>query len=176
MAWVLYLGLAIVGIVWLGLARGELSLKIFLDPEGLGIDVVLGIGSGAFLVAGWRFLRRFLKSMRELENVMRPWCLSLDNSEIFGLALLSGFSEELFFRGALQSSLGWFLATLIFAALHTGPGRVFLVWTIFAFFAGSLFAALAHYRGSIFSPFLAHFLVNWINLHALASNATTSSD
>lgn len=176
MAWVFYLVLAIVGVVWIGLARGGLSLEIFFDPEGFVLDLVLGVGSGTLLVVGWRLLRQLLRSMRELEDVMRPWCLSLDSSEIFGMALLSGFAEELFFRGALQYSFGWFWATLIFAALHTGPGRVFRVWTIFAFLAGLLFAALAHYRGSIFSPFLAHFLVNWINLHTLTSNATTSSD
>jgi hypothetical protein len=112
--------------------------------------------------------------MRELEDVMRRWFGSVDASQVFVLALISGFSEELFFRGALQSSLGWIWATLIFTLLHSGPGRVFRVWTAFALVAGLLFAALVHYRDNLLAATVAHFLVNWVNLHGLTRSKVLS--
>lgn len=167
MAWTFYLVLAIAGVIWLALAEGSLTLGLFVDTGGIGLDLALGVGCAAVLSGGWRGLRRFSASMRELEGVMRRWFGSIDSSEIFVLALISGFSEELFFRGALQSSLGWIWATLIFTLLHSGPGRVFRIWTAFALVAGLLFAALVEYRGNLLAATVAHVLVNWINLHGL---------
>lgn len=178
LAWVFYLALALAGVVWLGLAHGGLSLATFLDPDprSLAVDVALGAGCAAALSAGWRLLRVFVGSMRRLEDVMRRWFGELDGAQVFVLALISGFSEELFFRGAMQSSLGWIWATLLFALLHHGPGRIFRVWTAFALVAGLAFAALTQYRGNILAATVAHFLVNWINLHLLMSQAPGASD
>ena len=169
MAWTFYLVLAIVGVVWLGLAEGSFTLDLFLDPERVATDLALGVGCAAVLAGGWHALRRFFAPMRELEAIMRRWFGELDSSKVFVLALISGFAEELFFRGALQSSIGWVWATLIFTLLHSGPGRIFRIWTLFALIAGLCFAALAHYRGNILAATVAHVLVNWINLQALMS-------
>lgn len=171
LAWVFYLVLALAGVVWLGLAHGGLRLATFLDPDprSLGVDCALGAGCAAALAGGWRLLRVFVASMRRLEEVMQRWFGALDAAQVFVLALISGFSEELFFRGAMQSSLGWIWATLIFTLLHHGPGRIFRIWTAFALVAGLAFAALTHYRGNILAAVVAHFLVNWINLHLLMS-------
>ena len=167
MAWIFYLVLAVAGVVWLGLAEGALTLDLFLDKGRIAADLALGVGAAALLSGGWHGLRRFSSSMRELERVMRRWFGGVDSSEIFVLALISGFAEELFFRGALQSSLGWVWATLIFTLLHSGPGRVFRIWTVFALVAGLLFAALVEYRENLLAATVAHVLVNWINLHGL---------
>ena len=88
----------------------------------------------------------------------------LDDGEIAALALLSGLAEELFFRGAMQGALGWPLATLTFAVLHTGPGRVYRVWTLFAAIAGLLLAGLVVWRGTLLPAIVAHILgkgINW---------------
>lgn len=175
-AWIFYLVLAIVGVVWLGLAKGSLDLGLFLDPKHVLVDLALGASCAAALAGGWHALRRFFAPMRELEAIMRRWFGEIDSSEVFVLALISGFSEELFFRGALQSSLGWVWATLIFTLLHSGPGRIFRIWTVFALVAGLCFAALTHYRGNILAATVAHVLVNWINLQALMSLRPETSD
>jgi len=57
------------------------------------------------------------------------------------LAVLSGFAEELFFRGAVQGAFGWLPATLAFAVLHSGPGKAFRLWILFAAIAGSFLQA-----------------------------------
>jgi uncharacterized protein len=85
-----------------------------------------------------------------------------------GLALLSGFAEELFFRGAVQGSLGLWLGTAIFALVHTGPHRSFRLWTAFAAVAGLLFGGLFAWRGSLLAPIAAHVLVNAVNLRELS--------
>ncbi len=176
LAWRFYLVLAIAGVIWLGLARGALTLELFLDPRHLLQDLALGVAAAFVLVGGWQTLRRFVAALRQLEDVMRGLFGPLDRSEVFVLALISGFAEELFFRGAMQSSLGWVWATVIFALLHTGPGRLFRPWTVFAAAAGLLFAALTHYRDNILAAFVAHFLVNWINLNALTSKSREPTD
>ena len=33
-AWVFYLVLAVIGIVWLGMQRGRLGIELFVDPGG----------------------------------------------------------------------------------------------------------------------------------------------
>ncbi len=99
----------------------------------------------------------------------------LTASEAFGLALLSGFAEELFFRGAVQGQWGFVPATILFALLHSGPGRAFRFWTLFAALAGLLFGGLMVWRGNLLAPVLGHFLVNGVNLRRLAAGTLLDS-
>jgi membrane protease YdiL (CAAX protease family) len=92
----------------------------------------------------------------------------LGTGEVIGLALLSGFSEELFFRGAVQGAWGWFPATVLFALLHAGPGTTFKVWTAFAGIAGLTMAGLMIWRGNLLAPVVTHVLVNAVNLGRLS--------
>jgi hypothetical protein len=89
-------------------------------------------------------------------------------SEVIALAMLSGFAEEVFFRGAVQGTFGLVPATLFFALLHTGPGRTFRLWTAFAALAGLIFGALMLWRGSLLASILGHFIVNAINMNSLS--------
>jgi len=92
----------------------------------------------------------------------------LQPGEAVALAVLSGFAEELFFRGAVQGAFGWLPATLAFAVLHSGPGKAFRLWTLFAAVAGLVFAGLTVWRGNLLAPIVGHFLVNAVNLGRLA--------
>lgn len=85
------------------------------------------------------------------------------------MALLSGFAEELLFRGAIQGSLGIWVATILFALLHSGPGGSFRLWPVFALVAGALFGALVLWRGNLLAAIVAHAVVNAINLGRLAA-------
>ena len=99
----------------------------------------------------------------------------IDLSEVVALALLSGFAEELFFRGAVQGSWGWLPATVLFALLHTGPGPAFRLWTLFAAVAGMVLAALMIWRGNLLAPVVAHGLLNGINLGRLVRSGKGGS-
>lgn len=168
-AWGIYLVLAIAGAVWLGLAEEDgLALEQFLDPATWWADLLWGLAAGAALLGLWLAGRLLLPMARELERTIAELLDGLSPSDALALALISGFAEELFFRGAVQGSFGVVAATVLFALLHTGPGRPFLLWTAFALAAGAAFGALALTRGNLLAPIVAHVMVNAVNLTRLA--------
>lgn len=169
LAWGIYLVLAVGGVVWIGLRLGTIPLALFLEPASLAADVGLGLGAAALLVGIWALARRATPAARRLEEELHGLLGPLDTSEVVALALLSGFAEELFFRGAFQGALGWPLATVAFALLHTGPGRAFRIWTLFALVAGLVFAGLVEWRHTLTPAIVAHVGVNLVNLHHLGS-------
>ena len=177
MAWIFYLVLALAGCLWIGLRQGEIPLALFVDRERWWLDAGLGLAAGALLLGAWGAGRQLLPMARELEGALAGLLGALPTSEVLALAALSGFSEELFFRGAVQGAVegpaGLALATLLFALLHTGPGRAFKLWTAFAAVAGLVFGGLMLWRGNLLAPALAHALVNAVNLRRLARAPTT---
>jgi uncharacterized protein len=178
LAWIFYLALALGGCLWIGLARrGPIPLSLFLDPapSRLALDLVLSVAAGLALVGLWRLGRRLLPAARELDAQLGHLLGGVSRVDAVALALLSGFAEELFFRGAMQSALGWFPATVLFAAVHTGPGRAFRLWTLFALIAGLLFATLTLWRGNLLPAIVGHVVVNAINLSDLAARRQPAS-
>lgn len=167
LAWFFYLFLALGGVAWVGFREGAIPLGLFVDPAGWWIDLGIGVAGGAALIGVWRVLGRLSAQARELERELGRMLGPLEPAEVVGLALLSGFAEELFFRGAMQGSWGWLPATLIFAAIHTGPGRAYRLWTLFAAIAGLLLAGLMLWRGNLLAPVIAHVVVNGVNLSRL---------
>jgi membrane protease YdiL (CAAX protease family) len=170
-AWVFYLVLAIGGALWIGGRRGAIPLALFVDPGGWWVDLGLGLVAGGVLLAAWQAGLRRLPSAGELETKLGELLAGVELPEVVALALLSGFAEELFFRGAVQEAWGWPLATLLFALLHVGPGAAFRSWTLFAALAGLIFAGLMEWRGNLLAPVLAHAMVNAVNLGRLTRRA-----
>jgi membrane protease YdiL (CAAX protease family) len=166
-AWWFYLLLAVAGAIWVGARRRTIPLALFLDRGRWPLDLALGLGAAVLLVALWRLGRR-LPSARELEASLAVLLGPLDGGDVAGLALLSGFAEELFFRGAVQGAWGWLPATLLFALLHSGPGKAFRLWSLFAVVAGLLFAGLTLWRGNLLPAVVGHVAVNAVNLRGLA--------
>jgi membrane protease YdiL (CAAX protease family) len=82
----------------------------------------------------------------------------------WGLAIASGFGEELLFRGAAQPALGIVLASLLFAAVHYLPGPGLWIWTLYAALAGLALGGLFHWTGDVLAPALAHTVLNGVNL------------
>ena len=128
----------------------------------------LGAGAGLILVALWELIGRRLAAARRFEELLRGVLGTLDTTQAIGLALLSGFAEELFFRGAVQDAWGFWIASALFAALHTGRDRGLWIWTVFALVAGLLFGGLVLRTGNLLAAMVAHILVNAINLSRLA--------
>lgn len=168
LAWGFYLVLAVAAVVWIGSSHGSIPLALFVDPASWWIDAILGVLAGLALVALWDVGRHLLPAMRRLEEALAEQIGPLDPAEALALALISGFAEELFFRGAVQSSWGFLWATAIFTAMHWGRARVFRWWTLFAFVAALVFGGLTAYRGNISAAVISHTLVNGINLYRLS--------
>jgi membrane protease YdiL (CAAX protease family) len=167
-AWIVYLALAVAGLVGLGFEHGAIGRELFLSAETWWIDLALGAGAAALLLAIWTAARRFLPECRELESRITVLLGPLRLDEALALALISGLAEEVFFRGALQGAIGPVAATVVFAALHLGPGRAFRFWSVFALAAGALFCALALERGNLLAPIVAHVTINALQLARLA--------
>jgi len=164
LAWGFYLLLALGGVVWLGTTQGSIRATVFIDPARWWQDLLLGLAAASVLLLSWRFAEHFFAPVKELERQLGEMLAGISPGDVLPLALLSGFAEEFFFRGAMQMAWGWPWATAIFALLHTGRQRIFLLWTAFAAIAGLLFALLTEWRGNLLPAILAHVLVNAINL------------
>ena len=157
--------LALAGAVWEGLRlEGAIPVGWFVDVGAWQLDSILGVGSALLLLVVWELLRVMAPSARALEAHLVDVLAGADTGELLGLALLSGFSEELFFRGAVMCAWGWLPATILFALLHAGPGKSFALWTAYAGLAGGVFAALTLWRENLLAAILAHVLVNSVNL------------
>jgi membrane protease YdiL (CAAX protease family) len=155
-------------VVWIGARRGRIGSTLFFDPARWWIDLAAGAGCALALLGAWELAGRRLDAARRFEALLRGVLGSLDASRALGLALLSGFAEELFFRGAVQGAWGYWIATALFAALHSGRDRGLWVWTVFAFAAGAAFGALVLWTGNLLAAIVAHVLVNAVNLTRLA--------
>ncbi len=163
-----YLGLAVVGVLWLGLRRGRLGLELLIDPGGWWIDVGCGLGLGALLLGGWRLWRWRSARARALEAELAALLAPLSRGDALGLALVSALGEEIFFRGALQEAIGWLPTALLFALLHAGPGRNLRVWSLFALVAGLALGLFVELRGALGGAIVAHLLVNGVHLISLS--------
>ncbi len=171
----IYLALAVAAVLWLGLRNGTIPLGLFFDRETWFIDVAAGAGVAATVVGLWQLGIKLLPSARELERAIARILGPLSTSEVITLAILSGFAEELFFRGAVQSQWGLVPASLLFALLHIGPGREFRLWTVFALVAGLALGALMLWRGNLLAPALAHVSVNLVGLSRLPKASPESA-
>jgi hypothetical protein len=159
----------VVAALWIGIRDQGVALAQFVSARPL-VDITSGVVTGLLLHLSWRLAERGSATARQLGDELRGLLGPLASGEIAALALISGFAEEIFFRGALQGSLGWPLATLIFALLHTGPGKTLRLWGIFALLAGAIFGGLLIWRGALLAPMVAHVLVNALGLRQLASD------
>jgi len=153
--------------VWIGLRGHGIPASLFLPAAPYWwIDPLAGVaGAGALLLAWWAARRWGIA--RQLETTLRERLGPLTATEALGLALLSGVAEEVFFRGAVQPAWGFYPATLIFAALHSGRGRAMMLWTTSALAAGAVLGALMLWRGTLFAPIVCHALVNAVQLRRL---------
>lgn len=175
-AWGLYLFLALAGAIWIGFQKGVIPLSLFLDTRRWWLDLGLGLGAGLLLLGLWAAAERIFPLARDLEAKLAQALGPLSGSEAFALALLSGFAEELFFRGAVQGTLGLVGATILFGLLHSGPGKELRLWTLFALLAGGVLGLLMAWRGNLLGPVAGHFLVNAVNLRRLADRAKESAE
>lgn len=86
---------------------------------------------------------------------------SLNYSEIFFICILIAVSEELLFRGVLQTTFGYIPASVIFALVHvrylSKPVLLISVMLI-SFFIGYLFEV----TGNLYVTIFAHFTVDFI--------------
>jgi membrane protease YdiL (CAAX protease family) len=130
---------------------------------GLGVGLAL-VGLTRALTRSWAPMTRMADGLSDLLGpIAWHWGLLL--------ALLSGFAEELLFRGALWPTLGLIGTTLLFGLLHVLPRRRLWLYPVFAIVAGLLLGLLREGTQSLWPAILAHVTVNALNLAWIGSRA-----
>lgn len=137
-------------------------------PLLLALSPLIGLALGLFVVFLSRLAVHRFDWARRLHSDFRSILGPLSWREILVLALASSVGEELLFRGALQPMIGVWMQAIVFALLHIGPGLRFLPWTLSALALGLVFGWLFQFTGDLGGPIVAHFAINYMNLHFIA--------
>lgn len=132
---------------------------------------VIGVLVGLLLVYLSRLSLNYFRWSRQLHREFRLILGDQSHRELFLLALASSIGEELLFRGALYPWLGLWPQALLFAALHIGPGKRFIPWTLMALCIGLLFGLLVQFTGDIGAAITAHFTINYLNLRFIVGHS-----
>ncbi len=172
MAALFYAVLAVLAALWRVRWAGEPLFFVDVAAQERGVhwpgDLLLGLGAGALVIAISYLITRFSAAgellARRLAGALGP--LSIWQTTF--LALISGFAEEVFFRGAVQPRVGLIAASVAFGIAHFVPRREFYLWTVFSVLAGALLGFLFEHTGNLIAPIAAHTLVNAVNLPILA--------
>ncbi len=169
LAALLYAGLALAAVAWSVLA-GRPHL-VYVPGQctlfSLAWGAAAGAGLGLLVVLLSQVSLRYFGWARELYRWFAGVLGPLTGAQAFWFALLSATGEELFFRGAMQPSLGLWITSIIFGLAHLPPRRRYLHWTVSALLLGLGFGVLTEQSGNLAGAWLGHLLVNWLNLGQL---------
>ena len=161
LAAVFYAALLLAAVV-LGALTGR---NVFALGDRPLLDLCAGVAVACGTVVSGLVLYRISPILRKLSDELAPHLVDgARRRDLVLLSVLSGVGEEILFRGALQPVIGLVAASLLFGALHVGPDRRYLVWTVWAVGAGFLFGALYLWTGGILAPVIAHVLHNAVTL------------
>jgi uncharacterized protein len=123
--------------------------------------LLVGTATACGTVALSVLLYRVVPALRKLSDELAPRLVDHANKgDLVLVSVFSGVGEEAFFRGALQPVLGLVATSFLFGALHVGPDRRYLVWTLWAVSAGFLFGFLYEWTSGLLAPMTAHVLHN----------------
>jgi uncharacterized protein len=144
--------------VALGTLGGRNALALG-DPALFGLAV--GVVTAFLTVASGILLYRLSPAIRKISDELAPRLVDgAKRRDLVLVSIFSGVGEEALFRGALQPVLGIVVTSLLFGALHVGPDRRYLVWTLWAVGAGFLFGFIYEWTGGLLAPMTAHVLHN----------------
>jgi membrane protease YdiL (CAAX protease family) len=128
----------------------------------------VGLLFGLLMVFLSRLAVHSLEWARVLHREFHALVHELNAREIFILAASSSVGEELLFRGAMLPSTGLLFSSALFAVMHWRPQWRFLPWTIMSFILGLAMGLLYVKLGNLGAPIVAHFTINFLNLHYIA--------
>lgn len=167
-----YGGLLLFSTLWCYL--GEIDLAPYLIPRPK--DLLIGAGAGLLLVGSSALLmtlshllekglkasptQRVFHSMKEIAfNELAPIFDEAKPFDIVLLSILSGFCEEVFFRGAVQLDFNIWIAAAVFGFFHM-PSFKYLTYGIWATAVGIFLGLLMDHTHSLWTPIVAHTLNN----------------
>ncbi|MBA3992944.1 MAG: hypothetical protein C0469_05395 [Cyanobacteria bacterium DS2.3.42] len=162
--------LLLIATIWCWL--GNIPLAPVLVPHGkdFAIGAAVGIAlviTSAVLYGASHLLEKVLKkksgpilSIKQIAvEELAPLFAQLNAVDIFLIAVVSGFCEEVFFRGALQLDFNLWIAAGIFGMFHMPTFR-YLTYGVWAMAAGVVFGLTMETTHSLWAPITGHAINN----------------
>ena len=145
--------------------------RLFGEKEPTLVGLLGAAGLAIGLVALWRTGARIWTPLadatEEVQRVVGP----ISTGDAILLAVVSGFAEELLFRGALWPHLGLVGSSLLFGLVHVLPRRSLWVYPLYATACGFLLGLLRAGTENVVPAMLCHALVNALNLAWVGARA-----
>jgi CAAX protease family protein len=164
--WLLSIALVALSVLWAWLRALPLGTMLVPSP----VTLVGGVLAGAALWGTIPFLLRTSSMQLVWREILEPFSATLATRDVVMIALLSGVTEELFFRGVLLPETGLVVSSLCFGALHA-LCAVYFGW---ATAVGAGMGALTLIGGSLVTPIVAHATYNLGALLLLRRSARRS--
>jgi membrane protease YdiL (CAAX protease family) len=149
-------GLGLVGLIWISIRSIPINFRF--DTEALSLGILAATVFSVVNLGLYGYSRRLGHPAQVhafLENELFPVFRRVGRFEIILLALLAGFGEEIFFRGALQQETGLWVASFIFGILH-GPSKDLWPLGLWAAVMGVLLGVVYESTGNLVVPAVAH--------------------
>ncbi|MBS1953435.1 MAG: CPBP family intramembrane metalloprotease [Cyanobacteria bacterium SZAS-4] len=141
------------------------ALKPDVIPVGIGIFAGAATAFSGFVslfLAGKSDPKSKIYELRSLVyDHVAPLFAQLTVLDILLIAASTGFCEEIFFRGVLQSELGIVFAAVLFGMIHCAS-LIMLPYAIWTFLAGIFLGYLYVWTDSLWTPIFAHGINNLI--------------
>jgi membrane protease YdiL (CAAX protease family) len=173
--------LLLVATFWVQIAQLELIPAFTLTKQGVVVGILAGCGtatSGFVIIWLAKVLKnppRWIGSLSKIVfEEVGPLFATLKLTDIVLISAASGFCEEVFFRGVVQSQLQLGLTSLLFGCFHCPSPRHFS-YGLWAFSAGLLLGWIRDWTGSLWVPIIAHCLSNFISIASLRYMVKASS-
>lgn len=143
------------------------NVKVWVIGAAAGLLVAL-----LSLLLMW--LGKYLSFLAELRQIsldqIAPIFADLSFVDVVFISAVSGFCEEVFFRGAVQAQIGLLPAACVFGLFHC-PSLKHASYGLWALVAGIFLGFLVQFTGSLWTPIIAHALSNAISLLYLRKKA-----
>lgn len=165
--------LLLLATVWCWLGNILLAPFLVPRPQDFAVGAAIGIGlviTSVVLFALSNLLEKLapkkkggpILSIKQIAvEELAPLFQDLTWLDIALIALLSGFCEEVFFRGALQLDFNVWIASGIFGMFHMPTFR-YLSYAVWAAAAGLIFGLTMEYTHSLWAPITGHALNNLV--------------
>lgn len=166
---VLEAALLLASVIWMQIGKIHLLPRFQFDPGsllwGLGLSLMTSTLAIVLVLLGKRV--KALSGLKKMsDEFLFPLVSVLNLSDIAFLSLLSGFCEEVLFRGIMQAQFGLLPASIIFGLFHD-PTLKQKAYVILAMSAGFALGFLYQQTGNLWACILAHAVHNFVAMTAL---------
>lgn len=159
--------LLIISTIWIYISPQSNVLKYLkFDIKLVFVGIVVGV---LLALAGYGFYKytkktkNFGSTIELFEQMLAPVFKNLNLFDIVSLSIISGFCEEVLFRGLVLPSCGIAIASVSFGLLHL-PGFKFWVYAVWATLSGFLLGWFFLLSNSLWLPITAHVVNNILGM------------